>query len=45
MVVAKVICPRCGGSGVSTDGRRDCPVCLANGYIKKRVGTKDESGK
>ena len=41
---AKCLCPKCGGSGVSEDGRRDCPLCRGKGTITcKEVVIKDGS--
>ncbi len=41
----KVICPRCGGSGTSMNIRTDCPVCIGNGYIKKRIKGENKHAK
>jgi len=32
----KVVCPKCGGSGVDHTGRKDCPVCRGKGTIIRR---------
>lgn len=33
----KVVCSKCGGSGTTRDGRRDCPVCRGKGLINKNI--------
>lgn len=30
----KVLCYKCGGSGSTNDGRRDCPVCRGTGRVE-----------